>query len=87
MASGAYNLEKWRRVLMNIRTKGAPTKNAEAARRRRRPGASGGADKNKLSKIVNNILASKTGEEMNGLVAGSDEERSQNSDNYNIYGD
>ena len=40
MASGAYNLEKWRRILMNIRTRGAAGKN-EGTKRKKRKGPAG----------------------------------------------
>lgn len=88
MATGVYNLDKWRRILLNMRPKALPNSNSKRATgtadsRKKKEGE---ANKKKLSNIVNKILASKSGEDFGGLVAGSDGERSDNSDNYNIYG-
>ena len=92
LASGVYDLNKWRRILHNMKPKNHPLPGAKKGQRRK--GAAGEdeqANKKKLSNIVNKILASKTNDEdndgMGAIMAGSDNEHSENSaDNYNIYG-
>lgn len=69
LATGAYSLEKWRRMFQNP---GTTQKKKPGGTGRRRPGKEGEAKK-KLSNIVNKILASKSGEDnYGGVLQGSD---------------
>ena len=95
MASGVYDLNKWRRILHNMKPKNLPSMpGGKRPGSKRKAGAGAAQDdsanKKKLSNIVNKILASKTTEDFEGfggnIMAGSDGEKSDNSDNYNIYG-
>lgn len=91
LATGTYNLEKWRRAAqqsLNKARHGNQRPRAPGEGPTRNRGKKGGQqDKNKLNNIVNKILASKTNDDIaGGIMAGSDQERSDNSDNYNIYG-
>ena len=96
MVIGTYRLDPWRRIFANMKDKKKPDPNSKRAllgsieSQIKRKQKENEDQKKKLSSIVNKILASKNPSEdlpRGGIMmAGDDFERTEASDNYNIYG-
>ena len=88
MATGTYGLDRWRRILHNMKPKKHPNSSSKrllidplSVKRKK----DGEAHKKKLSSIVNKILAAKNQEEPSIINYDNQGDDERTEDNYNIY--